>query len=82
MEERTLNLRLCVMGAVTVILALIFCVRLYDMQIVNGDSYYKQSEKKITQPITSPPAIIGAATDSVYFSTPSTISMPRSPFFL
>jgi len=51
MEGRRLIFRLMALGACTVVLALVVVLRLYDLQIINGDSYYRQSEKKITRSI-------------------------------
>jgi penicillin-binding protein 2 len=49
MEGRVLNIRLAALGALAVLLSFAVIFRLYDLQIVNGDSYYRQSEKKITR---------------------------------
>jgi len=51
MEGIRLNIRAGILAAVTVILSFVMAARLYDLQIVNGDSYYRQSEKKISRTV-------------------------------
>jgi penicillin-binding protein 2 len=51
MEGLRLNIRAGILAAATVVLSFVMAARLYDLQIVNGDSYYGQSEKKITRSV-------------------------------
>jgi penicillin-binding protein 2 len=51
MEGFKLKIRLTVVALITVAMSLAVTARLYNLQIVNGDSYYKQSEKKITRSV-------------------------------
>ncbi len=51
MDGIGIKIRLWSLAAVTMVLSLVMASRLYDLQIINGDSYYRQSEKKITRSI-------------------------------
>lgn len=51
-----LNVRVCVIGALVLVLAMVMGVRLYTMQIVNGSDYAIASEKKIVRTVTIPAA--------------------------
>lgn len=51
MEGNKLKVRLVVMALLVVAMSLAVTAKLYDLQIINGDSYYRQSEKKITRTV-------------------------------
>jgi len=51
MEGFKLKIRLAVLALITVAMSLTVTARLYNLQIINGDSYYRQSEKKITRSV-------------------------------
>lgn len=51
MEGTRLKIRLGLMGLLLIVLFFVVGARLYDLQIINGDSYYRQSEKKITRSV-------------------------------
>lgn len=51
MEGIKLKIRLAVLVIITVAMSLVVTARLYNLQIINGDSYYRQSEKKITRSV-------------------------------
>ena len=51
MEGLKLNIRIGILAAITIIMSFVAAARLYELQIVKGDSYYRQSEKKITRSV-------------------------------
>lgn len=51
MEGRKLNIRISAIAGVVAVLILVVVARLYDLQIINGASYYQQSEKKLTRSV-------------------------------
>ena len=51
MEGNKLKVRLVVMALLVVAMSLAVTAKLYDLQIIKGDSYYRQSEKKITRTV-------------------------------
>lgn len=61
MEGTRLNIRLGVIGAMVLVLAVVMGGRLYNMQIVNGTTWAAQSEKSIARSVTVP-----AARGSIY----------------
>ena len=51
MEGRKLYIRISAIAGVVAVLILVVVARLYDLQIINGASYYQQSEKKLTRSV-------------------------------
>ena len=56
MEGRKLYLRLAALILLLAALAFVMVVRLYDLQIINGKSFYIASEKRITRAVEVPAA--------------------------
>jgi len=54
MSGRKLIIRISVLIFITALFSLVMAAKLYELQVLKGDSYYKESENKITRTVEVP----------------------------